>query len=215
MSWKIAALVGLGVTLGIILGRIAQDPDVGTASWDGLRAAGFAAYLCMWLSVCTGIAVHMRFRFGAVAMTWLLEAHRMASALSLSFVAGHVTGLLVDPTIAFSVPDVAVGLTSSYRPVQVALGALGMWTLVMVLASTGFSGRMPYSWWRNVHYLSFPAYGLALLHGLTAGTDGSSTAALAVYASTASVVAALLVARILGRGWVDAASAPDSARPAP
>ncbi|MGE0600236.1 MAG: hypothetical protein AB7J35_13890 [Dehalococcoidia bacterium] len=215
MSWKIAALVGLGVTLGIILSRLTQDQDVGTASWDGLRAAGFAAYLCLWFSVCSGIAIHMRFRLGPVAMTWLLEAHRMCSALSLSFVAGHIAGLLIDPTIAFSVIDVAVGLTSSYRPVQLALGALGMWTLLFVLASTALSGRIPYGWWRNAHFLSFPAYGLALVHGLTAGTDGSSAAALSIYASTASIVAALLVARILGRGWIDAASAPDSARPVP
>ena len=111
--------------------------------------------------------------------------------------------------------DVTTGLTSSYRPIQVALGALAMWTLVAVLASTGLSGRIPYSWWRNLHFLSFPAYGLALLHGITAGTDASSTAALAIYASTASIVAALLVARVLGRGWVDAATVPDSARPIP
>ncbi len=215
MSWKLAALVGMGVTVGIVLGRMTQDPDVGTSSWDGLRAAGFAAYLCLWFSVCSGIAVHMRFRFGPVAMTWLLEAHRMSSVLSLSFVAGHITGLLIDPTIAFSVLDVTTGLTSSYRPLQVAFGALAMWTLVAVLASTALSGRIPYGWWRNLHFLSFPAYALALLHGLTAGTDASSQAALAIYASTASVVAALLVARVLGRGWVGAATAPDSARPVP
>ena len=97
MSWRLAAIVGLGVTAGILLGRAVQDPDVGTNSWDGLRAAGFAAYLCLWFSVCSGIAVHMRFRIGPVGMSRLLEAHRMISALSLSFVAGHVTGLLDRP----------------------------------------------------------------------------------------------------------------------
>ena len=41
MSWRISGIVALGVVLGIVLGRLAQDPDTGTASWDGLRAAGF------------------------------------------------------------------------------------------------------------------------------------------------------------------------------
>lgn len=215
MSWKLSGLVAVGVVAGILLARMTQDPDVGTASWDGLRAAGFAAYLCLWLSICSGIAVHMRFRIGPVGMTWLLEAHRMSSTLGLSFVAGHVTGLLIDPTIAFSVLDVALGVTSSYRPIQVAFGALAMWTLVAVLGSTALSGRIPYNSWRNLHFLSVPAYAAALFHGLTAGTDASSFAALVTYSSTASVVAALMVARVLGRGWVDAANVPDSARPVP
>jgi hypothetical protein len=46
MSWKLSGIVALGLVLGIVAARLAQDPDTGTASWDGLRAAGFAAYLC-------------------------------------------------------------------------------------------------------------------------------------------------------------------------
>jgi sulfoxide reductase heme-binding subunit YedZ len=157
----------------------------------------------------------MRFRIGSLGMTWLLEGHRITSALSLSFVAGHLAGLLVDPTIAFSVVDVSIGATSSYRPFQVTLGAAALWTLVAVLASTAVSGRMPYAAWRNLHYLSFPAYALALVHGLTAGTDASSVAALGIYASTSSVVAALTAIRILGRGWVDATTSPGSTRLVP
>ena len=79
-----------------------------------------------------------------------------------------------------------------------------MWLTVAVLGSTALSARMRYAAWRNLHFLSFPAYVLALLHGLTSGTDGSAPLALVIYASTASFVAAMLVARVLGRGWVAA-----------
>jgi predicted ferric reductase len=181
-----------------------QDPELGTASWDGLRAAGFAAYLCLWFAVCSGIAVHMRFRPGSYALTRVLEAHRMSSALSLSFVAGHVAGLLVDPTVEFSVVDVVVGFSSEYRPLEVALGAAAAWLVATVLGSTALSARVPYAVWRNFHFLSFPAYVMALLHGVMAGTDSGSPLALVVYASTAAAVAAMLVARVLGRGWVAA-----------
>lgn len=204
MSWKLSAVVGLGLVLGILAGRLLQDPDAGTSSWDGLRAAGFAAYLLLWLSVVTGMAVHMRYRPGPLAMTWLLETHRIASALSLSFVAGHIAGLLVDPTIAFSPLDIAAGLSSPYRPVQVALGSLATWLGIIVLGSTALAGRMPYATWRNLHYLSFPAYFLALLHGVTSGTDTGAPIALLIYTSTASLTAAMLVARLFGRGWVNA-----------
>lgn len=204
MSWKLSAVAGLGLVLGILAGRVFQDDQTGTASWDGLRAAGFAAYLLLWVGLVTGMAVHMRYRPGPLAMTWLLETHRIASALSLSLVAGHVAGLLVDPTIAFSPLDIATGLSSSYRPVQVALGSLATWLSIVVLGSTALAARMPYASWRNLHYLSFPAYFLALLHGVTSGTDAGAPISLVVYASTASFVAAMVVARLFGRGWVTA-----------
>jgi sulfoxide reductase heme-binding subunit YedZ len=204
MSWRIAGVVGLGLVVGVLLARATQDADTGTASWDALRAAGFASYLCLWLSVCTGIAVHMRYRPGPMALTWLLETHRIVSALGLSFLAGHLVGLLVDPTISFAAWDLALGFTSSYRPLQVTFGAAAMWMLVAVLGSTALANRMPYGAWRNLHYLSFPAYVLALVHGLTAGTDASSSLALGLYASTAAVAAALVAARLFGRGWVTA-----------
>ena len=204
MSWKLSGVVALGLVVGILVARLGQDADTGTASWDGLRAAGFAAYLCLWLGLVSGLAVHMRYRPGPLALTSLLETHRMSSSLGLAFLAGHLAGLLVDPTVSFSVVDVTVGLTSSYRPLQVAFGALAMWLMVAVLASTGLSARIPYAAWRNLHFLSFPAYALALLHGITAGSDASAPLALGIYAVTASSVAAMLVARVLGRGWVGA-----------
>ena len=207
MSWKLSGVVAIGLVLGILAGRLVQDPDRGTASWDGLRAAGFGAYLLLWLGLVTGMAVHMRYRPGPLAMTWLLETHRISSALSLSFTAGHVAGLLVDPTIAFSPLDVAIGVTSTYRPFQVAFGALAMWMLIVVLGSTALAGRMAYTSWRTLHYLSFLAYVAALLHGVTSGTDATSPFALVIYASTASFAAAMVVARIFGRGWVAAGEA--------
>jgi sulfoxide reductase heme-binding subunit YedZ len=110
----------------------------------------------------------------------------------------------VDPTVSFSVVDLALGVTSNYRPWQVALGSAALWSMVVVLGSTAVSASLSYGVWRNLHFLSFPAYGFALVHGLTAGTDASSTMGLALYASTAAVVAAFLVARVFGRGWVGA-----------
>jgi len=204
MSWRLSAVIALGLVAGILLARSAQDPVTGTASWDALRAAGFASYLCLWISLVSGLAVRLRYRPGPLALTWLLELHRMSGALGLAFVVGHVAGLLVDPEVGFSALDVAVGVTSSYRPAQVALGALAMWIMVAVLGSTGLAGRMHYATWHYLHMLSFPAYALALLHGVTAGTDSGSTSGVALYATTASIAAALVVARLFGRGWVAA-----------
>lgn len=201
MSWRACGLVA-ALLVGLISGaRLTQDPNTGTASWDATRAAGFAGYLLLWASVVTGTALHMRWRLGGAALTWTLETHRMASALGLAFALGHVWGLLIDPVIRFQPWDATVPLMSDYRPLQVGFGIVALWLIIGVLVTTALVSCMPYRWWRLSHYLSFPAYVLALLHGITAGTDSGDSRAVALYAGTASLLAGALVWRIAGRGW--------------
>lgn len=208
MSWKVAWIVATGLVGGLALARLTQDADTGTATWDATRAAGFAGYILLWLSVMGGMLIHLRFRPFGQAVTVLLEAHRIVSALALSFVVAHLFGLLVDPVINFSVVDLGVPFLSSYRPIQVGFGSLAFWLMVVVLASTALSGYMPYRAWRKLHYLAFPAWLLVLLHGVTNGTDTNSAPALSLYTVTAMSVVGLTVYRLFGRDWVQVGDAP-------
>ena len=208
MSWRISGLLAIGLVLGVGVGRLSQDPDTGTSTWDFERAAGFVTYLLLWASTVLGISIHFRLRPANWPLTVVLESHRICSSLALSFVAGHVTALLVDPVVHFSLLDAFVPFTSSYRAIQVGLGTLAMWLLIATLASTAAAAHMRYTTWRTLHYLAFPCYLLALIHGITAGTDATSVVALTLYATTAAIVAALTFARILGRGFVAAGEAP-------
>lgn len=197
MSWKLSGLVALGLVSGIVLAHLTQDSDAASRSWDALRAAGFTAYLLLWFSTVSGIAVRLRIRPAPAPMTWLLEAHRISGTLALAFVAGHLAGILVDPWTDISAVDVALGATSPYRPAAVLLGSIAMWLTATVLLSTAFAGYLKNATWRSLHYLAFPAYLAALLHGIIAGTDSAATPAVGLYAGTAAVVAALLAIRIL------------------
>lgn len=204
MSWKLSAIVLVALVTGVGFARIAEDSNTGTATWDAARAAGFSTYLLLWLSVVSGISVHMRYRIANGPLSVVLESHRAASVLALAFLGVHVAALLIDPVVTFSPVDALVPLTSSYRPLQVGLGAVAEWLLVIVLVSTAFAGSMRWSLWRNLHMLAFPAWVLALAHGLTSGSDSGAPVALLIYATSASLVAALAVARLLGRGWIAA-----------
>jgi methionine sulfoxide reductase heme-binding subunit len=208
MSWKLAAAVAVGLVAGIAVAKLVQDPETGTATWDSSRAAGFAAYLLLWLSVVLGLAVHLRVRPASGPVTWMLEAHRMTSALSISFVGGHMFALLLDDVVPFTILDTVLPFSSDFRPLQVGMGTVALWLLVTVLGSTALAGRMQHSTWRKLHYLSFPCWVLALVHGITSGTDTGANLAVLTYAATASSVAALLAVRIFGRGFVAAGEAP-------
>jgi predicted ferric reductase len=197
MSWRLSALVAFGLVSGIVLAHLSQGSDTASRSWDALRAAGFTAYLLLWFSTVSGMAVRLRLRPGFAPITWLVEAHRVSGTLALAFVAGHVAGILVDPWTDISTIDVALGATSPYRPAAVLLGSVAMWLTATVLLSTALAGYMKNATWRSLHYLAFPAYLSALFHGITAGTDSAATPAVALYAATAAVVAALFAVRIL------------------
>lgn len=203
MSWKAAALLAVALSALVIAARLTQGSETGTASWDATRAAGFGGYVLLWASVVVGVALHMRWRLAT--LTWILEAHRMTSVLALAFVAGHITGLLVDPVEQFAPWEAAVPLLSGYRPLQVGFGIVALWLITAVLVTTAVASRIPYAVWRRSHYLAFPAYVLTLLHGITAGTDSADPRAIALYASTASILTAAIVWRLGGRGWTTAA----------
>ncbi len=207
MSWKIPAALMLMLAVAIVAARLAQGPESGTATWDASRSAGFAAYLLLWASVVTGMSIHLRLRPTSSPLTYILEAHRITSTLGLSFVFAHVFSLLLDPVVHFKIADAFIPFSSDFRPIQVGLGTISQWLLVLVLATTAFSGRFSYGLWRKLHYLSFPCYLLALVHGITSGTDSAAPFALIIYASTSAVVAAVGVLRVAGRGWVRAAEA--------
>lgn len=204
MSWKLSAIVLVALVAGVGFARIVEDSATGTATWDAARAAGFSSYLLLWLSVVSGISVHMRYRIAGGPLSLVLESHRAVSVLAFAFLGAHLAALLLDPVVTFSVVDAVVPLTSSYRPLQVGLGTMAEWLLVVVLVSTAFAGSMRWSFWRNLHLLAFPAWCLALAHGITSGSDSGATVALVIYALSAGAVAALSVARLLGRSWVPA-----------
>ncbi len=56
--------------------------------------------------------------------------------------------------------------------------------------------RLSYRVWRRAHYLNLAVWALALVHGLTAGTDATSLWALLLYAGSAWLVLALLLYRV-------------------
>jgi len=202
MSWKVmwATTVVLMTVVGVTR---AVDDDGGTDVWDSARASGFVGYLLLWGAVFTGAGSNLRFHPGVGKQAIVWELHRGCATLALAFVAAHMLALVLDPFVGFAVPDVLVGVTSDYRPAAVVLGALSLWLLVALLVTTAYSGAMPKSWWRGIHYTGYVAYGLALMHGLMAGSDSEHWPTHVIYTFTGGAIAGALFLRFFGRPWVE------------
>ena len=133
--------------------------------------------------------------------------HRFAGVLVGAFVGIHVLALLVDTYVPFSLTQVLVPGTSSYRPLATALGVVALELLAALAIANRYRKRLSYRFWRRTHYLNFAVWSLALVHGITSGTDSGTPWAVLLYGVAAGSVAGLLVWRVLGGGKLATAGA--------
>jgi len=165
--------------------------------WDVARAGGLAAYLLLTLSVALGLTLSLRWQRPRWPRLITNEMHSFVTLLTLVFVCVHVTAVWVDPFTRFGWRDVFIPLASSYRPLWLALGIVGLYLLLAVWISTQVRARIGYAWWRRLHTLAFAVYLLTTVHGLGTGTDTRQAWALGLYAGNVALVGVLLVKRLL------------------
>jgi sulfoxide reductase heme-binding subunit YedZ len=80
--------------------------------------------------------------------------------------------------------------------------------VAIVTASFWMRGRIGFATWRRLHYASFGAYLLALVHGLLAGSDTGVPVVAAIYVGSAAVVAGLILFRLDSRSRTAGAASP-------
>jgi len=169
-------------------------------TWIILRAAGIGAYLVLFFSVAFGL-VGTSAPFGKrIAKQSAILIHQFMSTVGLVLLGVHIGGLLLDQYIHFGPTQVLVPGTSSYRPVGVAIGIVGMYSMVLVAASSWFRKHYSAKVWRALHMAAVPAFVLSMLHGVFAGADSARPWMYLIYVTTATIVVFLLVLRGLTVG---------------
>src|SRR6476659_8676327 len=157
--------------------------------WYTARAGGIISWALLAASVLWGLAISTKATAGRVRPNWMLDLHRFLGGLAVVFVGMHVVSIVLDSFVHFGLTDVLVPLASSWHPVAVAWGIVGLYLLLAVELTSLFRRRLPRRLWRGVHALSFPLFALATVHGLTAGTDrGNLLWQVTVWSTTAAVV---------------------------
>jgi DMSO/TMAO reductase YedYZ heme-binding membrane subunit len=163
--------------------------------WYIARAGGIVAWALLTASVLWGLALSSKFFGRRVKPSWLLDLHRYLGGLAVVFAGVHVGSLLLDHYAHIGVEQLLIPFTSSYRPGAIAVGVVSLDLLVAIQVSSLVRHKLPRQLWRNLHMLSFPLFFLASLHGVTAGTDGHSSAFRALVATAVAAVTFLFVFR--------------------
>jgi predicted ferric reductase len=165
-------------------------------TWYAARAGGMLAYLLLSASVAVGLLMSSRARLQRWPRFALEDVHRFMGILAGTFIVVHGAALLLDHVMSFTLARLLVPGAASYRPLWVALGVVAAELLAALAVTNHYRKRLPHRLWRRLHMLNFAVWALALVHGLTAGTDAFTTWALVLYAGSAWLVLALLIHRI-------------------
>jgi DMSO/TMAO reductase YedYZ heme-binding membrane subunit len=152
----------------------------GQFPWFVARAAGLVAWGLLTLATLWGLALSTKLFGKRPRPNWLLDLHRMLGALALVFTGVHVAAILADQYVHFSLVDVLVPFASSWHPLAVAWGVVGFYLLAAVELTSLARAKLSKRIWRRVHYLSFPLFVSATVHGLAAGTDATRKVAIDV-----------------------------------
>lgn len=190
----IVALTAVRLATFGVAGRASASPMM----WYLTRTLAVAAYISLTASVLIGalrsVATQARER-----VSWIVdELHQFVAALATLLVLGHLTTLLLDPYLPFSLNNVLLPLSEPYRPFAVILGILAFYVMVALLLTSWFRSFMPYRMWRIVHYLSFVAFVLVTVHGLLAGSDAGESWMRGIYAGASAGFGFVVLFRVLG-----------------
>ncbi len=172
--------------------------------WYAARAAGIVAYLLLTSVVAIGVGLAGRMNGKSWPSFAVAEVHRFGGLLVGTFIGIHVLTIAIDSYMRFSLAQLAVPFTSSYRPVWVALGIVAAELLLALAIANRLRRTLRYRWWKRTHYLNFAVWAAATLHGIGSGTDRGALWMTAIYAASVALVLALIAVRTGRRSWVPA-----------
>jgi sulfoxide reductase heme-binding subunit YedZ len=173
--------------------------------WFTTRGAGAVSLLMFTASATLGLVTVARFQAAGWPRFFNYEMHRRVSLLSIVFLAVHVLTAVFDPFTKLGLGAALVPFASSYRPVQVALGVVALYLFVALIVTSLLRKHIGQRTWRAVHWASYAMWPMALLHGITAGSDAFAPWMLAVDLISIAVITAAL-------GWRIAVGNPNRSR---
>ncbi len=166
-------------------------------TWDVARAGGFTAYILLALAVIVGLALSTQIQSPSRWPRLLnSELHNFLTLLSTIFLVVHVLAVWIDPFTHFGLNEILIPLASSYRPVWMALGIVGLYLGIAIGISTWLRPRIGYKWWRRLHVLTLGIFALATIHGIGTGSDTQTPWALGIYLASSILVGSLLWRRV-------------------
>ncbi|MGH3767997.1 MAG: 2Fe-2S iron-sulfur cluster-binding protein [Pseudonocardiaceae bacterium] len=147
--------------------RIADDP---TLWWYVARASGLLAWVLLSVSVMGGLLMSTQLTRGR-SRQWTQGLHEFLGTLAVVFTVIHLAAVLATTDLGIGVPQLLIPFSRPDNPVAQGFGVLAGYLLAAVMLTSWARAVLRWRWWRRVHLLVFPLWGLAGGHAVLAGSD--------------------------------------------
>ena len=184
---QVRSTTSLGETLHQLLGI-----DSTQVWWYVTRSSALVAFFLLWLSTAWGIALSSKINDRFLARGYIYDVHQYISLLAIGFMLIHISVLMVDRYLPFSIIQIIFPFTSSYRPLWVGVGVIAFYLTILVTVTFYIRRRIGMRTFRVIHVLSLVAYLGATLHGFYAGTDTTLLSVQLLYKGSFLVTVFLL-----------------------
>ncbi len=170
----------------------------GPLLWFLNRGTGIVLLVLMTISVVLGI-LSARSRAGRTTPGFVRAiVHRNVALLAVSMLAVHVAAAVIDTYVDIRWWDAFVPWGGVYQPLWLGLGALALDLVLAVTITSLLRTRLPHAVWRFVHWASYAAWGVAVVHGIGIGTDAEAQWSVGLTVACAAAVALAALVRVGG-----------------
>ncbi len=142
--------------------------------WYVTRGAGIASLIMLTGVVVLGIVTAVRWQRPGWPRFLNAELHRSVSLLTLVFLAIHILIAVLDPYTALGWAAALVPFSSPYRQVWLGLGGVATYLIAAIVVTSLLRPLFGRTAWRLVHWLTYAAWPVALIHGIGTGSDTSA-----------------------------------------
>ncbi|MEN6570584.1 MAG: hypothetical protein ABFD24_01955 [Anaerolineaceae bacterium] len=180
---------------GMTASIVGEQPKV---FWYLSRASAFIAYILLWLSMILGVGITNKAAALWPGLPSAIDLHQFFSILGLFFALFHGLILMGD---AYLKPTLVQVLTPfamvNYRPIGVGVGQMAFFLWIVITGSFYVRKVITKTGWRAIHFVSYLVFTIALLHGLSAGSDSGFNWARYTYWITSVLLLGMTVYRIV------------------
>jgi sulfoxide reductase heme-binding subunit YedZ len=131
--------------------------------------AGLIAMVLLTLNVLLGLLLSARYN---VVQSWphrrlpIFDIHNWTAYIALVLIILHPALLLFSENARFGVLDVLFPVKSPHQTLYNGLGALAFYCVLFVVFTSYVRSRLGSKLWKKMHYVSYAAACLLLVHGL-------------------------------------------------
>ena len=139
--------------------------------WYATRGAGAVSLVLLTLVVVLGVLSSTRFQAAGWPRFLTTGLHRNLALVTLVFLGLHIVIAVVDPFTHLGWTAAVFPFSSYYRTLWLGLGTIAAELIVAVTITSLARGLIGLRAWRAIHWLTYAAWPIGVIHGLGTGTD--------------------------------------------